>query len=104
MTSEILEIENFMKEGKIEIMNMQDTNTEMLPENPIYWESATIRENDNAIVIDINGSQKRVCRPVNPSYETVLSQLRKTYPELKPGSTCKFFHYRDGRTEIVTSG
>ena len=91
-------------------MNILETNVELNREpiveeveKPIYWESASIRENDNAIIIDINGQQRRVCRTVNPNYQNVLAQLRGTYPNLQPGVICKIMQYRDGRTEIVTN-
>ena len=70
-------------------------------ERPTYWESASIKE-DNSIFIEINGQQRRTCRTTNPRYEKVLAELKNTYPELAPGKVCKFSHYRDGRSEIVT--
>ena len=71
-------------------------------ELPIYWESACIKEEDRSIYIEINGQQRRTCRTTNPRYDTVLTELKNTYPDLAPGKKCKFNHYRDGRSEIVT--
>tara|TARA_Y100001933_G_C18674961_1_gene428509 strand:+ start:308 stop:562 length:255 start_codon:yes stop_codon:yes gene_type:complete len=71
-------------------------------DNPIYWESALIKEEDKSIFIEINGQQRRTCRTSNPRYENLLSSLKSTYPNLAPGKKCKFNHYRDGRSEILT--
>lgn len=66
----------------------------------VFWETISIRDEDNKIVHVVNGQSRREYPVDHPDYAQVERKVLASYPDLVPGKICNIFRYSDGSEKV----
>lgn len=68
----------------------------------VFWETISIRAEDEKIVHVVNGQSRREYPVDHPAYDLVKRKVMDKNPELAPGKISTILRYSDGSEKVET--
>lgn len=66
----------------------------------VFWETISIREEDERVVHVVNGQARREYSVNHSDYNLVMERIMGRYPEMVPGRICSYQRYSDGSEKV----